>query len=420
MRKKNIIAGCVLIAVLIAGIIAVSSIKPAEDNTPQSAAEKTQEVVFKLETADEIEINTEDFDITFVNDNGKWSIEGVSDTSSAKVKAFVLAALSYTSDIVLTGDESEYGLDNPRATIIIKADGREHTVKIGKLNATGDMFFASVDGVKFTMDTSQSERLLNDKDYYTGYSRVSINGDAVTEITIETEERIVELYIPEIERFEGNIWQMRKPYEVMANDTFIDSDVLPALEAVTLSEKAESADTKKMKVTVKADDEVYTFKLGSVADGKISVEYEGETYLEPSSHFAFTEAETFEYMHKLVSYVHIDEVDSVLMEYGDVSHKLETDGKTFTADGAEANADAGKVFYTYLIGVVANGMYKGEELGDRLLKVTFNCKDKEAVTVEYRQINEYTAAVAKNGEVVFVTGLYDVKDLINKIEQFYM
>ncbi len=423
MKKKNIIIGGAVIAVLIAGIIALLMINPTEDDVEKKEiSDSASEVILKLETADEIILETSAFDINFINDGESWSIDGIDkeSTSQSKVKAFVMTALSYASNTILNGDESEYGLDEPDATITIKADGIEHIVRIGDVNASGDVCFASVDGKIFTMGMIQRERLMNDISYYTEFARVSIKGDEITTVVIADSDRTIELYVPEITRLEGNVWQMKQPYEVMANDTFIDSDILPSLEAVTLSKKSEKLGTESATVTVKTADKEYEFRLGSVADGQIAVEYEGAVYLEPADLFAFTEAEIFGYMNKLVSYVNIEDVNSVLMEYDGALHTLDINGNTFIADDVRAKADAGRYFYTFLIGVVANGLYNGEELGESLLKVTFECKNNETITVEYRMINEYSVAVVKNGETIFVTGLYDVEDLINKINQFYM
>lgn len=428
MKKKNIIIGGIVIAVLAIGIFIISRINTAENGVSDNRDNKpietnnAHEVVFELANADEILLDTEKEDIKFVNDNDEWGIEGIDseDLSSAKVKGFVFSALSYTSNMILEGEDAEYGLDTPAATLTIKENDSEHIIKIGDVSASGDVCFASVDDKKFTMLMSQRERLLKDKAYYTDVSRIRIDSDEITAINIESSERTIELYIPEIARFEGNVWQMRTPYEVMANDTYIDEKVLPCLSAVTVSKKTDSLGEERAVITVKTADSEYVLKIGAVTNGETAVEYEGEIYLEQATLFSFIDAQTFEYMHKLVSYIHMDDVKSVNMEYGDVSHSFEISTKGFKADGMEAKDDASKVFYTYLIGIVANGMYSNEELGDTLLTITFNCKDNTTVNVQYRQINEYTAAVLKDGEAIFTTGIYDVEDLINKIETFYM
>lgn len=424
MKKKGIIIGCAVALLLIAGIAVVLNINPQKDtslNSQTNISRKEHHTVFELDDANEIMLETSDFELKFVKNDDVWGIDGMDDASSAKVKAFVFAALTYTSNTMLEGDTAEYGLDTPDAILTLKeSDGLEHIVKIGNISSAGDVCFASVDGDQFTMDITQRERLLNNPEYYTEVSRIMIKSDEITEVVIDKGENIIDIYIPKITRFEGNVWKMKLPYEVMANDTFIDEKVLSSISAITLSKKAESLGEERARLTVKTSDLEYTFKIGTAVRGGTPIEYEGEVYLESSSLLSFMDAQLFEYMHKLVSYLHMDDVKSIDMEYGNITHSLKINGDKFIADGTAAKSDASKIFYSYLIGVTANGIYNNEELGDTLFKITFHCTDGTDVNVEYRSINEYTAAVLKNGVSIFTTGIYDVEDLIDKIDTFYM
>lgn len=424
MKKKRLIFGGIIIAVLAAAIAAVSFIKPTEDTANSGSGtvtDNSHDIILRLENADEIILETEDENIHFVNRDGEWGIDGIdkSDLNSAKVKAFVSSALLYTSNKILNGSEVEYGLEKPTAMLKIKSGGEEHTIKLGDVLADGSSGFASADGTCFTMQMTQRERLLQKKRYYTEVSRVLIKSDEIEQVAIETDERRLEVYVSVSERLEGNVWYMSSPYEVMANDTYMDETVLPSISTITLSNVTDNFDGKRASLAVKTDKEEYVFEIGGVNDGYCKVKYNGKVYEERADLFGFIEADTFEYMNKLVSYRHIDDVKSVLIEYGDIQHSLDIKEGAFEADGTPAKADASKVFYTYLIGVVANGMYGGEDLGDTLLRVTFKLMDGGSDVTEYKRINEYTAAVVKNGETIFTTGIYDVEELISKTEVFY-
>lgn len=423
MKKKRFIIGGTAIAVLAAGIVFLTLYDPekTEENKPVSSSEL--ETVLALDTADEISVISEGLNIRFVNNGEEWEIDGVDDVSQAKVDAFAQSALLYTTESIIDdADPAEYGLDDPAVTITVRAGTEAHTVLIGDKSAVDNVYFASADDIVFTMSGYQYSSLLNDVSYYTEYRRLALGIDTISEVRLETKDRTIDVYLPEITRYEGNVWRMKEPYETLASDDFMDSDVLEQLAAVSFSHTAESIGSERAAVTVTDNGVTHEFKVGSIDGGSVYVEYEGKAYKEPAANFAFIDAETFSFVNKLVSYVNINDVSSYTVEFDGKSYTTEISGHDselkFRTDGKEKDAESSKKLYAEVIGVVATGLYNNEPLGETIMKVSFRGRDGASDSAaEYKKVNEYTAAVIKDGQTIFVTGIADVNNLKNNFKE---
>ncbi len=426
MKNKGIIAGGAAIIVLAAATVFVMntdvSEKAEETEPPESRT------VLALDDAFEITVSSGELDVKYVKADGSevWLVDGfdASDLSSVRLAEFIGSALTYKTDLIIedAGELSEYGLDDPAVTVTIKTEDGEHTVLVGGRSAVDDVYFASADGVLFTMSASQYGILTADPSYYTEFDRISIDPDGITGIKIETAERTVDLYLPELSRLEGNVWMMREPYEYMANDSFLDSDVLEQIGALTLSKKADSIGAERARLTVAEGDNIYSFIIGDEVGGAVHIGYEGRAYSEPAELLAFIHADVFSYINKLVSYVNVQDIYEMTAEYDGKTHTLGVkgagNGLTYTADGRDADTDTAQKLYSAVIGVVATGFYNNEETADTLLKLTFKGDEKETV-VEYKKINEYTVAAVKDGEAIFVTGTADAETVKTALDSFF-
>lgn len=397
---KRIIFGVAAIAVLAVGIIALMKYKPQSG----SVSDRAENIaVLELDTAERITISSNGDGISLVNENGDWSLEGESEFSPQRVGGLAGAALSYRTDTTFDEIKPEYGLDEPDIIISITASDGEHEVKIGRKSAVADAYFATADGAGFMLGAAQYNALSVNKEYLMSFSRIMIDPDTVIGITLVRGDETIDIYMPEVTRFEGNVWRMRKPYDTLASDTFIDGEILEKLGAVRLADK--SADLGKIRavLTVVTDKDSYELKIGEVTGGSIKVEYSGAVYSEPSELFAFADADIFEFMNKLVSYVHIEDVTEYTVECGGKAYRCEAPAKN-------------KKLYAELIGITASGLYDGQPLGDTLLKVTFkNAGD----TVEYKRINAYTAAVTFDGNTIFTVDVSDIEELIKDLDEYF-
>lgn len=424
MKKRGLIIGIVAAVLLIVGIIFLHSYNPDKSQSDSSTAENEEQyTVLEIEDAEEIIVSGEQ-SVHFIKSDGEWTIDGYAkeDISGAKVSGFIAAALSYkTSGFPEEDDLSAYGLDNPILTVEIKADAKTHTVLIGSDSALDDVYFASANGKLFLMPSYQYEQLANPASYYTEFARLAINTETINGLRIETDSRVIDLYIPEITRMEGNVWRMREPYDTLANDEFIDSDVRPQLGSITLSKKSEVLGKEHARLIIKDESgKEYQLRIGEAVGESVNVEYNGSVYSEPAELFGFIDEDIFSYTNKLVSYIHIDDVAEYTVEYDGKKHIGRIDGDSFAADGKPADKDKSKAMYIELIGVVATGLYNNESLGETMLSVSFKGRDgSKDKRVEYKKINEYTAAAVNDGKVIFNVSAADIQIVKEKLNKYF-
>lgn len=415
MKKSTVFVGLGIALFLLIGIVIIMKLEP--DATVNLTPPKEIETVLEISDADTIAVVTKESQLKLNKIADVWVLDGADpeDVSSSKLNALVVNATTYKTDMFLNGSESEYGLDDPQLMVKIKAGEHEHTILVGDKSAVDDVYFASADGKLFSMSQVQYNNLAKDLAYYTDFVRMQIKADDITGFRLEQPDRTIDIYLPDITRLEGNVWYMREPYETLANDTFMDSDVLENLAAISLSDKASELGEERGKLTVRTEDKTYELTIGAQDGGSVMIGYEGKVYSEPAELFGFINADTFEFMNKLVSYVNINDVSAVELQYDGVSHELTVAGDTndmkFTLNGKKLDSDTGKTLYSALIGITASALYQNEPLGDTVMSVTFKGKDGNDTVVEYKAVNEYTAAAVKNGIAVFVTDLHDLDNL---------
>lgn len=411
MKKSTVIAGLGITLILILGIIFMVKIMPSGDNTPSETPSKLV-TVLEMDDADKVNIRFGDTDLTFNNTAGVWSMDGTNpeDTSSQAINLFVTNALTYRTQQFLEGEASDYGLDKPNVEIHVQSDGMVHNIYIGDRSAVDNVYFANADGKLFTMPASQYESLVNTKEYYTTFSRITMNIDNITNIKIIRNNEEIELYLPKAERVEGNVWRMSKPYNCMANDTYIDENVLPSLTSISLEKTAETLGTESGMLSIIEGDKVYDLKIGERNGSNVMVEYNGKVYSETAELFDFMNADIFNYISKLVSYVNINDVASVKLDYNEKMHNITLD---------ENAPDEMRKFYSEIIGVIGTSMYNGEAKGEELLKVAFVMKDGSEKTAVYNKINEYSASVEFDNSTLMITGISDVENLKSAADEYF-
>lgn len=293
MKKKGIAVAVAAIAVLVAATAVLMMYKPEKPEDLEDLSEVEHFNVLELSDAQSISVKSDTLDIHFVNNNGEWGIEGVDqdEISSLRVSTFLTAAMSYDTETILEGSDSEYGLDNPRLVLTISADGQTHTVAVGDKSPVDSVYFAKADDTKFTLGEYQYSSLINELSYYTEVVRFAVNADDITGIKIEKTDLTVDIYLPELTRPEGNVWKMREPITAMASDTFMDENVLEQVASLTMSKKAERLGNVRATLTVTASDGQYVFEIGDTDGGSVYIGYDGGVYREPAELVSFIDAD---------------------------------------------------------------------------------------------------------------------------------
>lgn len=424
---KKLVIGGAAVLVLAAATAALLLYEPADDERESAGTDSSMQTVFENENADTIVVTTADREMRYVKTDGSWTVDGYSadELDQTKMQSFVSGAVRYTSSTVIDDvtDLSEYGLDEPAATVTVSGGGMTDVIEIGGKSAVENKYFAMHNGTVFTMQAAQYTKLLSEPSYFTEFTRVAIDPDSISEIRLERADGTIDLYIPDITRLEGNVWYMREPYEIMANDTFLDSDVLEQIGGLTMSRPADTLGDVRATLTVTADGTTYVFTVGAVDGGTVYVGYNGGVYKESASLLAFVDSDVFNYVNKLVSYINILDVSAVTFEYDGISHTLtiegDQDSQTFKADGADVDASEARTLYREIIGVSANAMYDGSPAGGSLLKVTFTGKDGNDTVMEYTAINEYNTAAFRNGTAYLTVSTSDIDRIKGIVNDFF-
>ncbi len=425
--KKLVIGGAAVLVLAAATAALLLYEPPADEKNGTGGTDSASQTVFENESADTIVVKTADREMRYVKTDGSWTVDGYAadELDQTKLQSFVSGALRYTSSTVINDvtDLSEYGLDDPAATVTVSGGGMTDVIEIGGKSAVENKYFAMHNGTVFTIQAAQYTKLLSEPSYFTEFTRVAIDPDSISEIRLERAGETIDLYIQDITRLEGNVWYMREPYEIMANDTFLDSDVLEQIGGLTMSRPAEALGDVRATLTVTADGTAYVFTVGAVDGGSVYVGYNGGVYKESASLLAFVDSDVFNYVNKLVSYINILDVSAVTFEYDGVSHTLTIDGdqnnQTFKADGADTDASEARTLYREIIGVSANAMYDGTAAGGSLLKVTFTGKDGNDTVIDYMSINEYNTAAFRNGTAYLTVSTSDIDRIKGIVNDFF-
>lgn len=419
--KGLIISLSVIAALIIATVVMMNYTPERMEHHNEDRAER--QLVYKNDNADRIKVTSERGELEVVKDGGVWTIAGVDkdDINSMQLDLFISEATEYDSRTVVENPEiSEYGLDNPSVTVEISSGDVTDTITIGSHSAVEKAYFAYVNGVVFTMDEPQYRTIVSAETDFTSFRRLSVDPNNITGIKIERGNEIIDLYIIDLKRMEGTVWYMRSPYEAMASDDYIDANILEQLGAVSLSNMSDEFGEEKAKLTITEGDKTYELKVSDPDGGSVNIEYNGKLYHESADLFAFLDAPLYSYVSKLTSYKHILDIDSVTLEYDGVSHIIErknSDATEFAADGVKADISLTKKIYQAIIGITANAFYNNEPLGDTIMKITYKGGTDEII--EFKSVNEYTAAAVKNGNTMFTVSTADIEKLKDSVNEYF-
>ena len=176
---KKLIIGGAAVAVLAAATALLLLYEPkTEESGTSTETETGSETVFENDNADTIVVKTQDREMRYVKTDGSWTVDGYAadELDQTKLQSFVSGALRYTSSTVINDvtDLSEYGLDDPAATVTVSGGGMTDVIEIGGKSAVENKYFAMHNGTVFTIQAAQYTKLLSEPSYFTEFTRVAI------------------------------------------------------------------------------------------------------------------------------------------------------------------------------------------------------------------------------------------------------
>ncbi len=449
--KRNIIIACAAAAVLVIGIVILLAI----DTTPKNAdSESSDETIYTIISEEANNIS----DIVVTSENGEikvtnlgdtvWTVNDMStddiDTSKAYSLAGTVSTLTSKTKIPVTDDTdlSEYGLDEPQVTVkITDKNGKTETVYVGDCSPTLGEYFVIKDGDPniYTIYSYKVDTMKYQLEYYREFNRFSINIDDIYSIKIiRSDETIILKLTDVIDDNTNNVWEMVSPYESGANDDYIDNKILEPIEGITLDTLAENDDggisstSPVLVLTVVPYDkttgqtgESYTetLKIGRTDENGTYVKYKDNVFVVPSDELSFINESSFNIVSKLQALVDISKVSAVTLDYDGKQHTMDIEHKDsefkFKVDGNDVDSSKAQKMYQNIIALNVDAIYKGEELGDTVMTITYQgIKNEGDTVVEFKSIDALNCALVRDGKADFTIKKSKLTEFMKTFDEY--
>lgn len=447
--KKNILIAVSVAALLIACIIIFKS-----TGISDKFSDVNHENIYTIYSEDadnllEIEVETENGSIRAVNlGNAVWTINDMSTDDIDSSKAYSLAGTvsTLTSKNKVETNPSDllkYGLDNPDITVTItQKNGEKDKVYIGEKDADTDEYFIMLDGdnTVYTIYSFKVDTIKQPLSFYQDFNRFKVSADYITAIQIASEDETIKIRRSEDNyRRTGNEWEMVLPYQSSANDDYIDTKILKAIENITLNNPVEGKEDyvsdilSSITISVMPYDKLAgkyesvcteTLTVGKNEGDKTYVTYKDKVYAVPSDDISFINDDSFNFVSKMQAFIDISIVKSVSTEYGSERHIVNVESVDdifrFTLNGRETDDKLSYEMYQSIINLEVDDVYDGCEIkDDTILKLTFECINSDDNTlIEFKPVDDENCALIRNGEVKFTIKTRKITDLISQFTAY--
>ncbi len=219
MKKQLIlILSLILLVGLTAGIlIVVNNAENKRIDEERRIEEAKKLISVSSNDIDRIEIDTkEEIYTAFLDESGQWALENETDfevnTYYLNSVASQLSALTATDIIcpVAEANLADYGLDDP-ISITLYAGDEPHTVNVGKLSATQEFYYVTMDGREdiFSVSKDYADYLNINKNSLKSIYILRNSDSAINSISLEAHGETVY----SISMNDEGIWTMQEPLE---------------------------------------------------------------------------------------------------------------------------------------------------------------------------------------------------------------
>lgn len=403
---------------------------------------------------DRIEIDTkEEVYSAFLDETGIWSLENETDfeinTYYLNSVAAQLSALT-ASDIICPIAEAnlaDYGLDDP-ITITLYAGEQPYTLNVGKLSATQEFYYVTMEGRDeiFGVSTEYADFLNISKNSLKSIYILRNSDSAVNSVTLEAHGETVY----SISLNDEGIWTMQYPIETTDKLNAAEASSIVTVIRQMIVDKFGDENVSEDKLADYGFDDpeyVFTFtqengesttllaKDYEEADGTfvelICVET-GQIFFMESNYTSFLQAAPEELFIDRLYSCSINEIESIDIEWNDrenAKFTIDKENKKYTLNGVSiedigiAAVDLLDDFYRKLQAVNIDTFVKDSPVSDTSspdISVTYNRIDGESINVSYYEVSEDTLAAYVNGEYSHFTltkknftardGVYDYYD----------
>ena len=476
MKNKTV---KMVLAVVVLGVCcgAYAGVKTYVAHQEQKESEEDSEESTTVFTASTDNIKSLDFmvddtETTFEKDDDSWVKKDETDfpVNQTTLDSAASAIASVDSDRVLedVDDLSEYGLDSPSNTIKIvtksdKEDGDDitTTLYVGDENSSTSQYYVRKDDDEKTVyliDSSCVEpftKSLNDYAQMEDFPAIS-NTDTITKISVhgdnsyelskdkDTSTWSVKGSEDEEKADSATVSSLVSSFGSMAYSSLADYkcddkskyglDKPYATITVDYQEEVADEDTSSSEEETKMADKQLTIFVGNETDDSgryVMVNDSNEVYtMSTDTLSAFTDKSEEDFWDMTVSYVSLNSLGSLKVNYQGSDYKVnvsretstdddgnDTETVTYKLNGSDLDETTFTTFYNKLINMTAQKRLtdKYEPDGDAELTVAFTEEDGNTLEVAYYSYDtNYYAAVVDNK--VYLVNKMNVKELFTAFE----
>ena len=265
MRRKGVIIGVVLVALLSAGIVALllwpeQTNEPEPTPSPPSLADTNADMVNvlwdELSSVHFIPAEGSSFSINIKAESNEMELEAVDAIFSGSYMAMHSLAITATNltflpRIIENADDSQlslFGFDDPDMRVRIeRVDGTSIEFEVGVIQAAGHRRYTRISGSRevFLLNERQSDFLTLGLDdvYDTSFIPLEIIGDqdtvvqSISHVVLEREDEIIEIRKRFNDDFEGmplgtSMFRILQPVISECNDYYVRSDLLEGIAQI--------------------------------------------------------------------------------------------------------------------------------------------------------------------------------------------
>lgn len=221
MKKQLILILSLLLLVgITAGVLVMVNKMESEQKAEKERIEQ-EKILMSLNSSDisKIEIKTTDALYTAsLDDSGHWVVENDLDfeinTYYLNSLASQLSTLKATDIIcpVAEANLADYGLSDPANVITLYANDTPHVINVGKLSATEDFYYVTIDGRDnvYSVSTDYADYLKANKNSMKSIYILRNSDSAINGISLTAHGKLVY----ELEMNGKGVWEMNKPMAV--------------------------------------------------------------------------------------------------------------------------------------------------------------------------------------------------------------
>ncbi|MGN0584692.1 MAG: DUF4340 domain-containing protein [Ruminococcus sp.] len=221
MKKQLILILSLLLLVgITAGVLVMVSNMESEQKAEKERIEQ-EKILLSLNSNDinKIEIKTSDaFYTALLDESGHWVVENDLDfeinTYYLNSLASQLSTLKATDIIcpVAEANLADYELSDPANVITLYENDTPHVINVGKLSATEDFYYVTIDGRDnvYSVSTDYADYLKANKNSMKSIYILRNSDSAINGISLTAHGKLVY----ELEMNSENVWEMNKPMAV--------------------------------------------------------------------------------------------------------------------------------------------------------------------------------------------------------------